>query len=201
MNYTPYTEKTFNLSGLEGLSDKQISEHIKLYQGYVKNTNAILQKIEELKKDTEVNALALSELSRRFAFEWNGLRLHELYFGSLLNKKPLTPNGNLEKAILAQYGSFEAWQNEFVAHGLMRGIGWVILFYDPEQKLLLSKWVSDHEMGHLAGLPVLLAMDMWEHAFLFDYLPSGKKDYISAFFKNLNWETIESRFTPFFKGL
>lgn len=201
MNYTPYKEKTFNFSGLEGLSDKQISEHIKLYQGYVKNTNAILQKIEELKKDTEVNALALSELSRRFAFEWNGLRLHEIYFGSLLNKKPLTSNGNLEKAILAQYGSFEAWQNEFAAHGLMRGIGWVILFYDPEQKILLSKWVSDHEIGHLAGLPVILAMDMWEHAYLFDYLPSGKKDYISAFFKNLNWEAIESRFAPFFKEL
>jgi Fe-Mn family superoxide dismutase len=198
MNYTPYTEKIFTLSGLEGLSDKQVNEHLKLYQGYVKNTNAILQKIEELKKDPESNALALSELSRRFAFEWNGMRLHELYFSGLGNKKALTPGGTLEKIILGQYGSFEAWLGEFTAHGLMRGIGWVILSYDKEQKLLLSRWVSDHEISHLAGLPILLAMDMWEHAYLFDYLPSGKKDYITTFFKNLNWEVIEDRFASIF---
>lgn len=198
MNYTPYTEKTFVLSGLEGLSDKQISEHLNLYRGYVKNTNALLLKIEDLKKDSDANALALSELSRRFAFEWNGMRLHELYFGALGNKKVLTPNGNLEKTIIAQYGSFETWLAEFTAHGLMRGIGWVILSYDKEQKILLSRWVSDHELSHLAGLPIILAMDMWEHSYLFDYLPSGKKDYIATFFKNLNWEVIEGRFAPIF---
>lgn len=194
MHYTPYIEKTFTLSGLEGLSEKQIQEHLNLYRGYVKNVNAILEKIEELKKDSTANALSLSELSRRFAFEWNGMRLHEYYFEALGDKKALTPGSPLEKAILTQYESVDAWVNEFTAHGLMRGIGWVILSYDKEQKMLLFRWVSDHEISHLAGLPILLALDMWEHAYLFDYLPTGKKDYINAFFKNLNWGVIEARF-------
>ena len=194
-----YQEQKFSLTNLKGLSDKQVSEHLKLYAGYVKNTNNITDKIAELRQNSETNALALSELTRRFGFEWNGMRLHELYFDCLDPSTQLRAGGQpteseyLKKMIEAQYGNFDNWLREFKSVGLMRGIGWVILYYDPMIKRLQNVWITDHEVGHLASLPIILAMDVWEHAYLLDYLPSQRKDYIEAFFQNLNWRKLNDR--------
>ncbi len=188
-----YQARTFEISGLDGLSDKQIAEHLKLYAGYVKNVNAIESDLVRLMEDSEKNAIELSELKRRYAFEWNGMRLHELYFDAL-GAKAADPASKLSQALTARYGSVEAWQTQAHAMGLMRGIGWVLLVHDAEADALHTIWVSDHEVAHLAGAHVIMAMDVWEHAYLLDYLPSGKKDYIGAFFKNLNWKKLEERF-------
>ena len=188
----PYTEQAFNLPSMTGLSAKQVEVHLKLYSDYVKNVNALMAKLSELMTDSEKNALALSELKRRFGFEFNGMRLHELYFAGLGGDGQIV--GSLADALAKQWGSLEAWQNEFHAVGMMRGIGWVLLTYDAQAKLFHNVWVSDHELGHLATLPVLLAMDMWEHAFMVDYVPAQKGDYIGAFMHNLNWSKIEERF-------
>ncbi len=103
-------------------------------------------------------------------------------------------SGALADALAKQWGSLDAWKAEFHSLGLMRGIGWVLLTYDPKGQIFHNVWVSDHELGHLATLPVLIAMDMWEHAFMIDYVPAQKSEYISAFFKNLNWSSVENRF-------
>lgn len=191
-----YSEQKFELGSLDGLSDKQIEVHLKLYAGYVKNVNAINSKIAEYMEDSEKHALALSELKRRFGFEFNGMRLHELYFEALGAKEEgVGEGGDLAKALADQYGSLDAWRQEFKAIGMMRGIGWVLLTYDQKAKCFHNIWVSDHEIGHLGNLPILLAMDMWEHAFMIDYVPADKGKYIEAFFKNLNWSIIEGRFT------
>ncbi len=187
-----YSEQSFNLPKMEGLSEKQIDVHLKLYAGYVKNVNGIMAKIEELKSDSEKNALALSELKRRFGFEFDGMRLHELYFEALGGDGKIS--GKLAEALAVQWGSVDAWQAEFKAMGLMRGIGWVLLTYDSKGKAFHNVWVSDHEQGHLANLPIILAMDMWEHAFMVDYVPAQKNNYIEAFFKNLNWSVVDQRF-------
>lgn len=187
-----YQAKEFAITGLEGLSDKQIAEHLKLYAGYVKNVNAIESELERLMEDSAKNAIELSELKRRYAFEWNGMRLHELYFDALGNAN--MEAGNLAGAIAQRWGSFDLWLNQFKAMGVMRGIGWVLLVNDKAANMLQTIWVSDHEIGNLAGCDVLLAMDVWEHAYLLDYLPSQRKDYIEAFFKNLNWKKIEERY-------
>lgn len=193
-----YGEQKFNLTNLKGLSDRQIAEHIKLYGGYVKNVNALTNKITELKTNIpptqsgEVNTLALSELTRRFGFEWNGMRLHEYYF-ECLGGDGQTKGGNLQNIIEAHYGSFDNWLKEFKSAGLMRGIGWVILYHDPIANRIQNVWITDHEVGHLAGLPIILAMDVWEHAYLLDYLPSQRKEYIEAFFQNINWEKLNER--------
>ena len=76
----------------------------------------------------------------------------------------------------------------------MRGTGWAILYYDTDEKKFFNVWVTNHELGHLATAKIIIALDVWEHAFLFDYLPSQRKDYIEAFFVNLNWQKIEDRF-------
>jgi superoxide dismutase, Fe-Mn family len=188
-----YSEQSFSLEKVTGLSPKQIEAHLKLYAGYVKNTNAILAKITEYKKTPETHTIALCELMRRFGFEFNGMRLHELYFESLGGSGEITP-GTLTNAIITRWGSVEAWKAEFQAMGVMRGIGWVLLVHDPKANALHNVWVSDHEIGHLGGLPVLLAMDVWEHAFMIDYLPAQRSEYINAFFSTLNWETVEKRF-------
>jgi Fe-Mn family superoxide dismutase len=187
-----YTEQAFDLPEMQGLSAKQLEAHLKLYAGYVKNVNALTSKLSELMADSENNALALSELKRRFGFEFNGMRLHELYFEALGGDGQ--PAGKLADALAKQWSSFEAWQNEFKAMGAMRGIGWVLLTYDAKGETFHNVWVSDHELGHLATLPVLLAMDMWEHAFMVDYMPAQKGDYVVAFMKNLNWSVVENRF-------
>lgn len=188
-----YTEKTFNIPQMEGISAKQIEQHLKLYAGYVKNTNAIMQRVAEAKKDSATFAIELSELTRRMGFEFNGMRLHEYYF-TQFDSSVTGSSTKLKDKLTEQYGSFDAWMNEAKAIGKMRGIGWVLLVQDEVTDNLHTIWVSDHEYGHLGGQKVLFAMDVWEHAYMVDYAATQRPDYIEAFFKNLNWNVVEARF-------
>lgn len=187
-----YIEQSFNLPEMPGLSAKQIEAHLKLYAGYVKNVNALNGKVDEYKKDSEANAVALSELTRRYGFEWNGMRLHEMYFSGLGGDGSIT--GKLADALAAQYGNIDSWKAEVKAMAMMRGIGWVLLVHDEVSNTLKNIWISDHEVGHLAGANVLFALDVWEHAYLVDYLPSQRADYVAAVFANLNWSATEARY-------
>jgi Fe-Mn family superoxide dismutase len=189
-----YKDKNFEIGALEGLSENQISEHLKLYAGYVKNINLITEKLAALKENSEENALAISELRRRIGFEFNGMRMHEYYFEQLGASSGAQNGSELMKALADQFGSFDIWLNDFKQTAMTRGIGWTVLYYDKNEKIFHNVWVADHEVGQLAGLNIVLALDMWEHAFLLDYIPSQKKDYVEAFFKNLKWEVVESRF-------
>jgi Fe-Mn family superoxide dismutase len=188
-----YEAKAFTLGLLDGLSEVQISEHLKLYQGYVKNTNSLLQKIEQYKQNAETVALELSELTRRFGFEFNGMRLHEYYFSQF--EKSEGSKDALKMELEAQYGSFDAWKNQIGAMAVMRGIGWVLLVQDETNGNLLSVWVSDHELGQLGGQKVLFALDVWEHAYTVDFKPTERAKYVEAFWKNLNWQKVEERYT------
>jgi Fe-Mn family superoxide dismutase len=188
-----YTATSFTLPELPGLSSRQIEAHLKLYAGYVKNVNAIEEKIAEYKSNSETHALALSELMRRYGFEWNGMRLHELYFSALGGDGSI--HGPLADALSLQYESIDNWKAEMKAIAVMRGIGWVLLVHDYTTKTLRNIWVSDHEVGHLAGCDVLVALDVWEHAYLLDYLPSERATYVDAVFTNMNWSIVETRFT------
>lgn len=187
-----YQAKTFNIGPLEGLSEKQIEEHLKLYSGYVKNVNAVLEKITEHKKNSEGMAIELSELTRRMGFEFNGMRLHEYYFSQF--EKSEGGKDALKNKLAEQYGSYEAWQNEFNAVAKMRGIGWALLVQDEANGNLFNVWVSDHELGHFGGQKILFAMDIWEHAFTVDYTPTERGKYIEAFWKNINWQKAEDRY-------
>lgn len=190
-----YEEKTFSIPELSGISAKTIEEHKKLYAGYVKHANLIKTKIEELKQDSEKNAFVLGELQRRFGFEFDGMRNHEYYFKSLEGgAKPLAEGSALKAAIEKTFGSFEAWLSEFKALALTRGIGWALMYYDPHYKTLTHAWIEEQHLGHLNGLQYVLGLDMWEHSYMLDYVPSEKKKYVEAFFANLNWDVIEENF-------
>jgi len=191
MDYTP---KTFTLPALSGISDESVKQHIGLYEGYVKNFNAIAKKLVEYAADSEANAHALSELIRRKSFEFDGMRLHEIYFEQFEGgAKALDATSELAKAFEAEYKTY--FQEYFKAIGAMRGPGWAILYYDPIGKQFQAGFAGEQHQGHFATLPIILAMDVWEHAFLLDYGALGKAKYIDAFFANLNWSVIEQRFS------
>ena len=206
-----YTPKTFNLPTLEGLSEKQIKVHLALYDGYVKHVNLITEKLAAVREGKlELDPYVIAELRRRFAFEFNGMRMHEYYFEQCEgHQTSLTTDGALAKAIAEKYSSTSlttGGEKSLEAHirevATMRGIGWVVVYADPTVNsstpltagTLHTVFVNDHEIGQLAGLPILLALDLWEHAYMVDYAPVDKKNYINAFFTNLNWGVVEKRF-------
>jgi Fe-Mn family superoxide dismutase len=190
-----YDEQSFNIPELEGISQEQIDVHLKLYSGYVTNTNYLLEKIAELSEDPDNNKILMDELQRRLGFEFDGMRLHEYYFEQLEDgaREP-DANSAFIEALTEQYGGFESWLEDFKRVSGLRGIGWTITYYDPKAGYFHNAWVSDHELGHLAGLPVVFNMDMWEHAFMVDYLPSEKGQYKDAYIGNVNWSVVEERF-------
>ncbi len=191
-----FTSKTFNIGELVGISSKNIEEHLKLYQGYVNNTNLIFNKLAELKNDPEKNAFLLGELHRRLGFEFDGMRNHEYFFASLSDgKKEINKEGELYKKITSVWGSFENFLGHFKFVATTRGIGWTILYYDKMSSKLIISWVDEHHLGQLTGLSPVLCLDMWEHAYVYDYPTSEKKKYIEVFFENLNWQNVEENLT------
>jgi len=185
-----YEEKKYNnLLGLNGFSDELLNTHFKLYSGYVANVN----KLEEILQKTEAGSPEYAELKRRFGWEWNGMKLHELYFGNLSKDGgPINSETSIYRVISEKFGSYENWEKDFKSIGAMRGIGWVVLAYDYNDGKMFNIWINEHDVGHLAGLTPILVMDVFEHAFVMDY-GMNRKDYINAFFNAINWQEVEKR--------
>jgi superoxide dismutase, Fe-Mn family len=191
----PYKAKDFSyLLGMPGFSDNALNTHFKLYQGYVKNTNLLLSILNQLTAEGKQSSPPFQELKRRFGWEFDGIRLHELYFGNLGGKgTQLDQNSSLYKHILQDFGTFDAWQRDFSETGMIRGVGWAVLYQDPIEGRLINTWIGEHDIGHLAGGDPILIMDVWEHAFMLDY-GTDRKAYIKAFFDNIQWNTVAKRF-------
>lgn len=193
-----YEPKNFeHLLGIEGFSDELLKNHFTLYQGYATNTNKLLESLSNLVKEGKTG-VEFAELKRRFGWEFNGMRLHEYYFENITKEaKQLNKNSNFFKKLVEDFGSFENWEKEFKAMGIMRGIGWVILFYDLKAKRLLNVWINEHDAGHLSGAVPLIVMDVFEHAYIADYRLK-RADYIEAFFRVISWTVVSERFNEVF---
>jgi len=190
-----YVARTFAIPDLKGLSKKQMEVHLSLYEGYVKHVNLIRDRIAKLKESDEDNSFLINELRRRFGFEFDGMRMHEYYFEQLEGGRQ-EPNDNmpLVAAATEKYGSWDGFLAHVKEVAGTRGIGWVVVYYDPSGRVLHTIFVNDHELGQLAGLPIILAVDLWEHAYMVDYVPAEKKSYVEAFLDNMNWSIPEKRF-------
>jgi Fe-Mn family superoxide dismutase len=197
-----YKARQFNLGNLDGISDKTIEMHFKLYEGYVKETNNLNERIAEFVKDGKVDQdefAEFSELNRRFGFEYNGMVLHEYYFENLKNGGGTgDPNRTsaFRKAAKQSFGDYEIWKAAFVGIGKMRGVGWAICYEDPSNGRLSNHWITLHETGNVAGFRPVLVMDVWEHAYILDYKPADRPKYIEAFFSNIDWTGVDKRLRP-----
>lgn len=188
-----YTALSFDIPTLDGISQETIDEHIGLYNGYVKHANLIREKIDAYSNDPENNSYAIGEMQRRLGFEFGGMRNHEYYFTQFEDGAKELPDGKLKELIERQWGSVEAWRTRFEKIALTRGVGWAIMYHDPHTDQLVQSWVDEQHIGQLADLDIVLALDMWEHSYMRDYVPSKKKDYVDAFFRNLNWVVVSDR--------
>lgn len=188
-----YTAKDYSgLIGMAGFSETLLKNHFTLYQGYVTNTNKVLDTLDAMLKEGKTGVPEFAELKRRLGWEFNGMRLHEYYFENLGGKSGIDKGGKLAKKLEAAFGSYEMWEKDFRAVGAMRGIGWAVLYQDVVSGALINFWINEHDTAHPAGCVPLLIMDVFEHAFMIDY-GLKRADYIEAFFKNLNWAAVEGR--------
>ena len=188
-----YTAKDYSrLLGMQGFSDTLLKNHFTLYQGYVTNTNKLMETLDQMLKEGKTGTPEFAELKRRFGWEFNGMRLHEYYFENLGGKAALDSGGRLSKKISEDFGSYENWEKEFKGVGAMRGIGWAALYQDSLTGKLINFWINEHDVGHPAGCNPILILDVFEHAFMIDY-GLKRADYIEAFFKNIGWKAAEGR--------
>jgi superoxide dismutase, Fe-Mn family len=193
-----YKPKAFDLSGLNGISDKTLEMHFKLYEGYVTNTNTLTERIAAILSDGKVDQEempAYSELTRRLGFEYNGMVLHEYYFGNMKRQGggDAARDSKFREAVERSYPGYDIWKTDFVGIGKMRGVGWAICYLDPNTGHISNHWITLHETGNISGFVPLLVMDVWEHAFLLDYKPADRPKYIEAFLSNVDWGSVESR--------
>jgi len=188
-----YTAKDYSkLIGMEGFSETLLKNHFTLYQGYVTNTNKVMDILNQMLKDGKTATPEYAELKRRIGWEFNGMRLHEYYFENLGGKGGINKDGKLAKKLTEDFGNYETWEKDFKAVGSMRGIGWAVLYQDVTNGKLMNFWINEHDVSHPAGCNPLLIMDVFEHAFMIDY-GLKRADYIEAFFKNILWSAAETR--------
>lgn len=192
MSYQP---KNFDhLIGTPGFSDTLLKNHFTLYQGYITNTNKLADLLSAMAREGTIGTPEYAELKRRFGWEFNGMRLHEFYFGNMCSGGAALPEHSaFSKKLADDFGSYETWEKDFKGTGALRGIGWAVLYYDPASDRIFNVWVNEHDMGHLAGAIPLLVLDVFEHAYMLDY-GLKRADYIDAFFKAIDWDVVTKRF-------
>jgi len=189
-----YEIKNFDLLiGTEGFGEQLLKNHFTLYQGYVNNFNKLDEMLVKIEEEGKHGTPEYAELNRRLGWEFNGMRLHELYFENLIKGgRKIADDGKIATAITKEFGSLEFWEKDFRSMGAMRGIGWVVLYYDKAAGRLFNVWINEHDVGHFSGCVPLLVMDVFEHAYMIDY-GLKKADYVNAFFKAIDWIVVEKR--------
>lgn len=190
-----YVQRNFDyLTGTKGFSKDLLQNHFTLYQGYATNVNAILETLNELVKNGKTGTREYLALRKNYGWEFNGMRLHELYFGNMTNVSGKVDIGTpFCKKISEDFGSWENWEKDFKACGTTRGIGWTILYYDPEGNCFFNAWINEHDTGHLCCAYPVLVMDVFEHAFMLDY-GLKRADYIETFFNAIDWSVVNHRY-------
>ncbi len=183
-----YEAKTFDIPELEGISQESIDLHLGLYAGYVKHVNHIHAEMQNV-----TNSYARAEMQRRLGFEFGGMKNHEYYFAQFEGGATALPEGKLADMIINQFGSHDAFVTHLTGIAGTRGVGWVMCYIDRAAERLVCTWVDEQQLGQLADVDIVLALDMWEHSYMRDYLPTAKGEYVAAFFQNLNWEVVASR--------
>jgi superoxide dismutase, Fe-Mn family len=190
----PYVARKFDLSRVIGLSKHALEVHLSLYEGYVKEANSLLPLLHSPDQNTTlVERLQVDGLVRRFAFERNGIVLHDLFFEALRGDSPTPAGGAFVQAAATCYGGFNAWKADAVQLAQTRGVGWVLAVQSRQDGRLTNVWLDDHTRGLPADATPVLALDLWEHAYLLDFKPSQRTQYLQTLFDNIDWQVVNSR--------
>ncbi|WP_324669694.1 superoxide dismutase [Geochorda subterranea] len=190
------TAKPFDsIRQLDGISERTMTEHYKLYQGYVNKYNEIMAKLAEL-GDADYQAAnqtysLIRELKVELTFALGGVKNHELYF-DILSGTGGKPSGALLAQIERDFGSFDRWAKDLKATGIAAR-GWVWLAWDHDNKYLFNYIGDAQNTFPVWNATPILALDTYEHAYFIDY-GTNRGSYIDAFFRNLDWAKVERRF-------
>lgn len=184
--FTEYKALTFSYKGLVGLDEEPLVQHDGLYKGYVTNVNKAQAALAQMLADGKADSYEFAETRRRLGFEFSGMRLHELYF-SQLKPEGSAPNEKLKAAVAGTWGAWETWVADITRTAMMRGIGWAVLYKDPVSGGLQNFFLTDHENAQPAGLNPVFVLDVWEHAYVRQFGAAGRKGYVEAFLKNVDW--------------
>ena len=185
------TAKPLGYSELPGITEKQLSEHYKLYEGYVKKYNelsALARKVDTAASNGTYAEIREVNLEKVFAL--NAIRLHEAYFENM-TAETQECSGDIAQLIEKQWGSIEAWATDFAALGLSAR-GWVVLAWDHENQQLENYICDAHNQGGVWNTQALLVLDVYEHAYFLDYA-TARKAYIDEFMKLINWQVVNTR--------
>jgi len=189
--YAP-APRSFDPKTVEGLSDKLLTSHYdNNYVGAVDRLNAIDSELASLDfKDAPV--FTINGLKREQLVAANSMILHEVYFSCL--GAGGDPAGPLAKALERDFGSVAKWRTEFASIGkaLGGGSGWVLLSYSPRLGRLENIWSAEHTITG-ADSTVILALDMYEHAYQMDYGAKAAA-YVDAYMKIINWPSVSSTY-------
>jgi Fe-Mn family superoxide dismutase len=189
-----YQIRPFDLSAVQGLSKKAIDLHLGLYKTYVEQLNKLLEQSPSHAPAAAAAPLALDGYNRRFAFEYNGVALHEIFFEQLAGKhRQPQADSAFAGALQTDYGDFAGWKASIEALGNTRGVGWVLSLRERGQQRLHNCWVDLHHLNLPANCDVVFALDLWEHAFMLDFTPAQRADYVKIILDNVDWPVVERR--------
>ena len=193
---TKYKAINFNylLGKVKGIDDNLMKIHFKLYEELVNGTNASLAQLKSMEKNGVKNMIEYSSIQKQLPFFFNGMRLHELYFGVMCGENMNKMSPELSEALNNNFGSFEKWKKNFMSTGDVPGVGFACLMRDRQNNKLYNTWINEFNIGELIEVDILLVMDMWEHAYLCEFGLNLKK-YQETFLKNVNWSVVSNAFS------
>lgn len=187
-----YEPKAFSFAGMKALDPEMLEHHVNLYKGYVINVNKAQTAMSEMAADGKADSTEFSETRRRLGFEYAGVRLHEFYF-EMIKPEGSAVDAKLKTEVSKVWGSWENWIADITRTAMMRGIGWAILYRDPVTGGLQNFWINDHENGHPPAFETIFVLDIWEHAYIKQFGAAGRKGYVDALLKNVDWSVVAKR--------
>lgn len=191
---TIVSTRTFQL-GTDSLSEDVKANHFGLYKGYVESFNKVSIAVDSIPKDdaNNPNNSQFRRLKEDEQFNLSAVKLHELYFGNIGDKRSeIRRDSTVFMRLEKDWGSFENWQLDFRACGMAAKEGWAVCYYEPFKQKYINCFVEGHNVGvPVGGIPVLV-VDTWHHAWFKDYL-GEKLTYLNAMLKEVNWDVVEAR--------
>jgi Fe-Mn family superoxide dismutase len=195
---TKYTlpDLPYKYNALEPAISEEIMKlhHDKHHAAYVNGANAALEKLDKARKgELQVDIRAVL---RDFSFNFGGHTLHSIFWPNMASpgKGGGTPGGSIGDKVKADFGGFDKFKQQFSdAAKTVEGSGWALLLYDNTTDQLVLTQIEKQNFMHLAQLPILLGLDVWEHAYYLQY-KNDRGAYVDKWWDVVNWSDVEDRF-------